>query len=76
MRACHVRCRPWATVVDAVEYGRHPSHLGLPAFARSGLGAASLWLSSVPVLGSDARRSSMGANLAFRAWRRRLWHLE
>jgi hypothetical protein len=31
------RCRPCATVLDAVEYGRHPSHLGLPAFARSGL---------------------------------------
>src|SRR6516225_4389163 len=54
------RCRPCATVVDAVEYGRHASHMGLPAFARSGLGAASLWLSSVPVLGSEARRSSTG----------------
>jgi hypothetical protein len=45
------RCRRCATVVGAVEYGRHPSHLGLPAFARSKLGAASLWLSSIPVLG-------------------------
>jgi hypothetical protein len=74
------RCRPCATVVDAVEYGRHASHIGLAAFARSGLGAASLWLSSVPVLGSEARRSSMGAiwpfepaDGAYGAWSNPIW---